>query len=331
MGNFIISIINETIKSMEQGKFECFCLAFLPIYDSKYIGLKRFGHNARGKTIKGTPDNLLTLEDGKIIANECSTQKDYWKQKKDFNEWKPCADINKCIKKCKNNLKEIILCSNQEQPSLNPCLDSEIIKFARNKTSAKITIFDCAKIENIISKNIQDAPFRAIIKEYFHKLYNIEHFNLLSNQKSIEEGLKKIINELIKNESFLLKKEESIEGTKYQREPLFRLIYENYSPDLSQTEHGKLFVKQFFEEAIKNLISKEIGNKSFSLTKEISVEKTKYQRETLPFSGEITRIVPNNFPILKPVGSIVCVNLLGVVFFGEKISSGFRQTYPLFY
>jgi hypothetical protein len=27
----------------------------------------------------------------------------------------------------------------------------------------------------------------------------------------------------------------------------------------------------------------------------------------------------------------VCVNLLGVVFFGEKISSGFGQTYPLFY
>ena len=82
MSNYIISIINETIKSMEQGEFQCFCLNFLPVYDSKYKGLKRFGHNARGKTTKGTPDNLLTLEDGKIIAFECSTEKKYWKQKR---------------------------------------------------------------------------------------------------------------------------------------------------------------------------------------------------------------------------------------------------------
>ena len=27
----------------------------------------------------------------------------------------------------------------------------------------------------------------------------------------------------------------------------------------------------------------------------------------------------------------VCVNSLGVVFFGKKYSSGFKQTYPLFY
>ncbi|GAI88621.1 unnamed protein product, partial [marine sediment metagenome] len=63
MSNVKNSMICETIKSMEQGKFECFCHDFLPIYDPKYKGLKRFGHNARGKTTKGTPDNLLTLED----------------------------------------------------------------------------------------------------------------------------------------------------------------------------------------------------------------------------------------------------------------------------
>ena len=254
MGNFIISIINETIKSMEQGKFECFCLAFLPIYDSKYIGLKRFGHNARGKTIKGTPDNLLTLEDGKIIANECSTQKDYWKQKKDFNEWKPCADINKCIEKCKNNLKEIILCSNQEQPSLNPCLDSEIIKFARNKTSAKITIFDCAKIENIISKNIQNPLFGTIIKEYFHELYGIEHYKFSTTQKIVKEVFSKIINESIKNKSIILKEQEN-------------------------------------------------------------TEETKYLRKEFPSPGEVTRILPDDSPILKPTNSIF--TLLGIPKIGK--------------
>jgi len=317
-------MICETIKSMEQGQFQCFCLDLLPIYDSRYKGLKRFGHTAEGKTRKGTPDLIKILEDGKVIAVECSTKKNYWKQQKEIRNWKPCNDINKCIGKFKNDLKEIILCSNQEQPTNKPNIFSEIIEFAKSKTSAVVKIFDCVQIENIVSVSIQKPLFKSIYKEYFPEIYEIEYNKVLDNKKSIEEGFKKIINELIKNKSFLLKKEESIEGTKYQREPLFRLIYENYSPDLSQTEHGKLFEKQFFEEAIKNLISKEIGNKSFSLTKEISVEKTKYQRETLPFSGEITRIVPNNFPILKPVGSIHTV--LGVPKIGKtSLVAGFTN------
>ena len=199
MCNYIISIINETIKSMEQGKFQCFCLGFLPIYDSKYKGLKRFGHNARGKTRKGTPDILLTLEDGKIIAVECSTEKNYWKQTEDIDKWKPCKDINKCIEKFKNDLKEIVLCSNQEQPTNKPMIDSEIIKLEKIKTLAIISIYDLAKIENILSKNIQNPLFGAIIKEYFHELYEIEQYKLLSTQKNIEEGFKRIVNELIKN------------------------------------------------------------------------------------------------------------------------------------
>ncbi len=262
MSNYIISIINETIKSMEQGEFQCFCLDFLPVYDSKYKGLKRFGHNARGKTRKGTPDILLTLEDGKIIAIECSTEKNYWKQKEDFNKWKPCKDINKCIEKCKNNLKEIILCSNQEQPTSKPDIDSKIIKFARNKTFAKITIFDCAKIENILSTNLKI--------------------------------------------------------------PSFKLIYENYFPDLYEIEHNKLYAQKNFEEEISKIISVSIKNESLSLKKEINIEETKYQRDTLPCPGEITRIVPNDFSILKPIGSIY--TLLGVPKIGKtSLVAGFTN------
>jgi len=263
MSNYESKIICETIKSMEQGEFQCFCLDFLPIYDSKYEGLKRFGHTAEGKTRKGTPDMLLTLEDGKIIAGECSTEKDYWKQKEDFNKWKPCKDINKCIEEFKNDLKEIILCSNREQPTNKPKIESEIIKFAGNKTSVIISIYDLAKIESIISRNIQNPSFRAIIKEYFNELYNIELYKLSSTQKSVEEGFKKIIDELIKNESF-------------------------------------------------------------SLTKEISIEETKYQRKPLPFPGEIKRIVPNNFSILKPAGSIY--TLLGFPKIGKtSLVAGFTN------
>lgn len=263
MSNYIISIINETIKSMEQGEFQCFCLDFLPIYDSRYKGLKRFGHTAEGKTRKGTPDMLLTLGDGKIIAIECSTEKDYWKQKEDFNKWKPCKDINKCIEKCKNNLKEIILCSNQEQPTNKPDIDSEIIKFARNKAPAKITIFDCTKMENILFTNIQNPLFKSIYENYFSDLYEIEYNKLLYSQKNIEEKIKKIISVSIKNESFLLRKE-------------------------------------------------------------INIEETKYQRDTLPCPGEITRIVPNDFCILKPIGSIY--TLLGVPKIGKtSLVAGFTN------
>lgn len=67
MSNIKNSMICETIKSMEQGEFQCFCLDLLPIHDSKYKGLKRFGHTAEGKTRKGTPDMLLTLEEASEI------------------------------------------------------------------------------------------------------------------------------------------------------------------------------------------------------------------------------------------------------------------------
>ena len=254
MSNYKISIINKIIKSMEQGEFQCFCLNFLPIHDPKYIGLKRHGHTAGGKTRKGTPDLILTLGDGGIIAFECGTEENYWKQTEDIDKWKPCKDINKCIEEFKNNLKEIILCSNQEQPTNKPNLDSEIIKFAKTKTSAIISIYDCAKIENIIYANIQNPLFKSIYKEYFSEIYEIENNKVLENQKNIEEGFKKIINESIKNKTFLLKKEENI-------------------------------------------------------------EETKYQRESLPFPGEITRILPNEFPILRPINSIY--TLVGISKIGK--------------
>jgi hypothetical protein len=254
MSNYKNPMICETIKSMEQGEFQCFCLDFIPIYDSKYKGLKRFGNTAGGKTRKGTPDMILTLGDGKIIAGECSTEKDYWKQKEDFNKWKPCKDINKCIDEFTNDLKEVILCSNQEQPTNKPKIDSDIIKFAEKRTSAIISIYDCAKIENIISKNIQNPLFVTIIKEYFHELYDIEHYKLSATQKIVKEVFSKIINESIKNKLFILKKQEN-------------------------------------------------------------TEETKYLRKEFPSPGEVTRILPDDSPILKPINSIF--TLLGIPKIGK--------------
>lgn len=262
MSNYKNLMICEMIKSMEQGEFQCFCLDFLPIYDSKYKGLKRFGHTAEGKTRKGTPDVILTSEDGKIVAVECSTEKNYWKQTENINKWKPCKDINKCIEKCKNNLNEVILCSNQEQPTNKPDIDSEIIKFAKNKTLAIISIYDLAKIESIISRNIQN--------------------------------------------------------------PSFKLIYENHFPDLYEIELSKLYAQKNFEEEISKIISVSIKNELLPLKKEIGTEETKYQRDTLPCPGEITRIVPNDFSILKPIRSIY--TLLGIPKIGKtSLVAGFTN------
>ena len=51
---------------------------FLSAHDRSYRGLERFGHTPGGKTRKGTPDLLKTLDDGRQLAVQCSTEKSYW-------------------------------------------------------------------------------------------------------------------------------------------------------------------------------------------------------------------------------------------------------------
>jgi len=260
MGDWKNKIIHEKIISMEQGEFQCLCLDFLSTYDSKYKDLERFGHTSKGKTRKGTPDIIATLSDGRVIAVECSTEEGYWKKTVDIEKWKPCKDINSCIKKIGQNLNEIILCSNLEQPTSQPNLSSEIINYAKNisPVNISISIYDGARIEKIISDNISNPLFNRIIKEYFHELYEvvyeIEKEKLSSSQLHIEEIVKNVTQKIIKEEKFVLK------------------------------------TKKFLEE-------------------------TKYLREEFPFPGEITRNIPDNFPILKPVGSIHTV--LGVPKIGK--------------
>lgn len=260
MGDWKNKIIHEKIISMEQGEFQCLCLDFLSTYDSKYKDLERFGHTSKGKTRKGTPDIIATLSDGKVIAVECSTGEGYWKKTVDIGKWKPCKDINSCIKKIGQNLNEIILCSNLEQPTSQPNLSSEIINYAKNisPVNISISIYDGARIEKIISDNISDPLFKRIIKEYFHELYEvvyeIEKEKLSSSQLHIEEIVKNVTQKIIKEEKFVLKTKKILEGTKYLR-------------------------------------------------------------EEFPFPGEITRNLPDNFPILNPIQSIF--TLLGIPKIGK--------------
>ena len=166
--------ISDALSIMEQGQFQDFCLDFLPICSLEYKGLKRFGTTADGKTRKGTPDLIKTLDTGQQIAVECSTQKKYWKIPKNKDkyaqQWKPCKDVDKCIEKL-NSLQEIVLCSNKEIPTDSQNAEAEIILYAKRRTEAKITLFCCSKIAEILINSFEKIEFENIFKIYFPERY----------------------------------------------------------------------------------------------------------------------------------------------------------------
>jgi len=92
---------------MEAGRFQDFCLRFLPCFADRYAGLERFGHTTEGKTRPGTPDLIRTLESGKQIAVQCGTEERYWGPTNKVDELKPVQDIQKCLGKL-DNLIEIV-------------------------------------------------------------------------------------------------------------------------------------------------------------------------------------------------------------------------------
>ena len=162
MGNPIRNLLSNTIKAMEQGEFQDFCLDFLPLYHDKYKGLKRHGTTPEGKTRKGTPDLIKTFDNGKQIAAQQGTEKTYWSFK-EFVESKPAKDINSCIKGL-SDLEEIVLLSNQEIPTNRANVESEIINNAKKITEATITIFSISNFEEEINNNL--GKYKNILKEY---------------------------------------------------------------------------------------------------------------------------------------------------------------------
>ena len=165
--------INKAIREMEQGRFQDFCLMFLSAQDRSYSGLERFGHTPGGKTRKGTPDLLKTLDDGRQLAVQCSTEKSYWN--KPSNEanystsWKPCMDLDDCLEKLQDPV-EIVLCCNQEIPTNHPNAKADILNYASHKTKAKITILALEDFDQNLAINIGTclrANIRAVFSESF--------------------------------------------------------------------------------------------------------------------------------------------------------------------
>jgi len=167
-------LISTALKIMEAGKFQDFCLKFLPLYDPAFGGLIRFGHTVTGKTRKGTPDLLKTTDDGHQIAVQCSTEEDYWtppKEKEKYSKsWKPCYDIDRCIEHLQN-LSEIVLCCIKEIPTNQPNAKTEIIEYAKSRTKSTISILSLADIDEFLAGKVGNIEFEGILREFFPEVF----------------------------------------------------------------------------------------------------------------------------------------------------------------
>lgn len=171
----IIDGIKIVLDQIDGGSFQSFCLDFLPLYNTCYEKLERHGGTATGKTRKGTPDLIKTLPNGKQIAVQCSVEETYWNKPKNeekLNNWKPLADINKCISEL-SNIEEIVLCSNREIPTNLANVKSEIIQGCRGITNAKITLLDRADIEKTLLDNVGTPFFDRIAKNHFPEISSL--------------------------------------------------------------------------------------------------------------------------------------------------------------
>jgi hypothetical protein len=181
MGDAIKSLLSESIKVLEQGAFQEFCLSFLPIFDSKFVGLERHGGTADGKTRAGTPDLLKTNPDGSHICVQCSIDKDYWTKPSQINNWKPIKDILECANKV-NKIAEIVLCASPEIPTNLPNLKSEIKDISGNYTNALITILSLSNFEETISNSIH--RYSELIKSFCPTVY--EHLSAITRTNAVE-------------------------------------------------------------------------------------------------------------------------------------------------
>ncbi len=182
MGDVVKSFISESIKVLEQGDFQEFCLSFLPIFDSKFVGLERHGGTSKGTTRAGTPDLLKTNPDGSHICVQCSVDKAYWTKPSQINNWKPIKDIIECANKI-GNITEIVLCASPEIPTNLPNVKKEIIENAKNHTTAIITILSLSNFEETIKTNIFD--YTKLIERFCPTVY--DYLSAIRRSKTTED------------------------------------------------------------------------------------------------------------------------------------------------
>ncbi|MCY4644250.1 MAG: hypothetical protein OXB88_06485 [Bacteriovoracales bacterium] len=177
------SKIEDRLKYFEAGQFQEFVLQILPLYDSKYEGIVRHGHDIEGKTRAGVPDLLKTFENGSQIACECGTSKKYWhppKKTQCYSKWKPIEDVTKCLDKLKN-ISEVVVVSNRPIPTNHPNVKI-LIKDYFKESGIIITPITSTDLASWLVDNLSLPRVHQIAFEFFNEEIQMETLKI-NNEK----------------------------------------------------------------------------------------------------------------------------------------------------
>ncbi len=171
----IRQLLNFTLQGMEPGRFQDFCLAFLPLLHDRFEGLERNGHTVSGKTRPGKPD-LIKVTPAGAIGVECGTEEEYWTRPKEVNERKPYRDLVSCLDHpCMNNPCELVAISNREIPPSEAAVRSALAELLAQHTKAKITLIPGQRIDQYLWSNCQRAELKWLLREFFPELFIVVH------------------------------------------------------------------------------------------------------------------------------------------------------------
>jgi hypothetical protein len=170
MSTVIRSLVEKSIQVMEAGRFQDFCLEFLPFFSERYKGLERHGHTGEGKTRKGTPDLIKTEVTGEQIAVQCGTEENYWRRPTQEDEWKPFSDAKKCLAEL-SSPSEIVLISSREIPTNQSNTKSDLIGLINKETAILVNAVTLGEIGQFIVENLHDPRGKALVEKYCPDAY----------------------------------------------------------------------------------------------------------------------------------------------------------------
>src|SRR5574341_159296 len=180
MTTFQRGLIEKKIQEMEPGCFQELALRFLPLCDSKYVGIIRNGQNEFGKPRPGVPDLIKILDSGEQIGCECGTEKDYWippADSKNFPKWKPIEDAEKFLERMVRPI-EIILTCNRPIPPKHPNVKTLIIDHLSKQSSCLVKPLSSADISSWIEGNLKKDEVCELAIEYFPEAVKTEKLQM---------------------------------------------------------------------------------------------------------------------------------------------------------
>jgi len=164
MSHVFRTLIERSLETMEGGRFQDFCLEFLPLYDSRFEGLSRVGHTAGGKTRPGTPDLLKTDASGQTGV-QCGTEENYWPPEDAIAGSKPYEDGKKCMRVLEQPV-EIVLASNRATPAREPNVKLAIMTALRSFTGARITLLGAEDLSQFLITRLEEQRVKRLITKF---------------------------------------------------------------------------------------------------------------------------------------------------------------------